>query len=327
MELTGIHHVSMFTANPAQNYEFYTKKMGMRLVKKTVNQDNTSSYHLFYGDERGNSGTLVTFFDIPHAARTHRGIGSISKVWLRVPDRAALEYWRDRLQGFTDQDYVINSLTGRDTLEFEDFEGLPLVLVSDEGNHGVPGGIPWDKSPVPKQFGIRGLGPVTLTVKDAEPTLRTLIDTMGFREIGRYASTVVGQPDIVVLETGKGGTGAEVHVEERHDLAPQKLGKGGVHHVAFRIPNDEEYVAWHERLESRGFKTTGLIDRYYFRSIYFNEPNGILFELATDGRGFTADEELEALGQRLALPPFLESERKNIVAKLNPLDTTYGGDA
>lgn len=322
MELTGIHHVSMFTANPAQNYEFYTKTMGMRLVKKTVNQDRTSLYHLFYGDERGNPGTQVTFFDIPHAARTHHGTSSISKVWLRVPDRAALEYWRDRLQKFTEQSYTIDARTGRDTLEFEDFEGLPLVLVSDEVNHGVPGGIPWDKSPVPKQLGIHGLGSVTLTVKDAEPTLRTLIDTMGFHEIGRYSSSIKGQPDIVILETGNGGTGAEVHVEERHDLDLQKLGKGGVHHVAFRIPNDEEYLAWHERLESKGFKTTGLIDRYYFRSIYFNEPNGILFELATDGRGFTADEDFEEMGKSLALPPFLEPERGKIEAKLKPLDTS-----
>ncbi|MFB5189831.1 ring-cleaving dioxygenase [Alicyclobacillus fastidiosus] len=320
--LTGIHHVSMFTANPRENYEFYTKTMGMRLVKKTVNQDRTSSYHLFYGDHRGAPGTQVTFFDIPRAARTHRGVSSISKIGLRVSNPRALEYWRDRLQGTSAGHLEIAAQMGRDVLDYEDFEGLPIVMVSDEGYAGGASGTPCDRSVVPPEFSIRGLGPVTFTVRDADPTLRTLIDVLGFREIGHYASRVTGQPDIRVLETGDGGTAAQVHVEERHDLEQQKLGRGGVHHVAFRVPTNEQYLAWYERVEAAGLKTTGLIDRYYFRSMYFREPSGIMIELATDGPGLTVDETLETLGENLVLPPFLEGQRASIEAKLPPFNTS-----
>lgn len=321
MELKGIHHVSVLTANAAKNFEFYTEALGMRLIKKTVNQDDTSSYHLFYGDERGNPGTELTFFDIPQAGQTHPGVRSISAVSLRVPDRDALNYWRDRLNELKIEHEGVALRAGRDTLAFHDIEGLPLVLVSDGDEKGVPGGTPWEKSPVPQRHGIRGLGPISLTVEDASRTARTLTDVMGFREAGQYPSRVAGQPDILVFATGDGGAGAEVHIEERHDLPPEVLGRGGVHHVAFRVPNDVEYEAWLERLETAGFRTSGFVNRYYFRSIYFRERNGILFELATDGPGFTTDEDFEHLGESLALPPFLEPQRPSIEARLHPLDT------
>lgn len=321
MELKGIHHVSVITGQAAKNFEFYTQNMGLRLIKKTVNQDDTSSYHLFYGDERGNPGTELTFFDIPHATRTTSGVSSISSVSLRVPNREALNQWQDRLNEFNIAHEGILSRAGRDTLAFRDFEGLGLILVADGDETGVPGGTPWEKSPVSKQNAIHGLGPVTLTVRDAERTARTLTDVMGFRENGQYASNVPGQPDILVFATGAGGAGAEVHLEERADLPFERLGSGGVHHVAFRVPNDEEYLAWLDRIQTAGFRTSGYVDRYYFKSIYFRERNGILFELATDGPGFTTDEDFEHLGETLALPPFLEPQRASIEAKLKPLVT------
>ncbi|MGV3489478.1 MAG: ring-cleaving dioxygenase [Tuberibacillus sp.] len=322
MELLGIHHVSALTKNAVKNVDFYTQILGMRLVKKTVNQDDTSSYHLFYGDEGGQPGTELTYFDIPFLAPTHPGVSNISNLSLRVPSDASLEYWQKRFEEFNVEHDPIQIRAGRKTLPFRDFEGGRFVLVSDEGVDGVEGGTPWEKSPVPKDFGIRGLGPVTLTVRKASKTIRVLTDILGFREAGHYDSFVEGHPDILVLTTGKGGTGAEVHIEERTDLPPVRLGRGGVHHVAFRVPNEEEYLKWHERLEAEGFRTSGLVDRYYFKSIYFREPNGILFELATDGPGFATDEDPKHLGERLALPPFLEPKRASIEAKLKPLDTS-----
>jgi glyoxalase family protein len=321
MELKGIHHVSALTANAAGNLEFYTQLLGLRLVKKTVNQDNTSSYHLFYGDRQGAPGTELTFFDIPNLAPTHRGTGSISNVGLRVPGPEALRYWQKRFAELGVQYGPIAEHGGRQSLAFRDCEGQNLMLVADSPEEGVPGGTPWEKSPVPAQWGIRGLGPVTLTVHNAEPTQRVLTDVLGFRQVGQYSSVAGSRRTVSVFATGAGGTGAEVHLEECPDLPRERLGRGGVHHVAFRVPYDEaEYKAWHERLESAGFHTSGLVDRYYFRSIYFREPGGILFELATDGPGFTGDEDIEHLGERLSLPPFLEAQRAEIEARLHPLE-------
>lgn len=322
MELKGIHHVSALTTKAAENVDFYTKTLGMRLIKKTVNQDDTSSYHLFYGDEVGNPGTELTFFDIPFLAPTHHGVSSISNLALRVPSDAALDFWQKRFENKNVEFDAIELRAGRKSLPFRDFEGGRFVLVSDEGVQGVAGGHPWDQSPVPLENGIRGLGPVTLTVRKAEKTAKVLTDILGFRESGQYASKIDGQPDILVFSTGEGGTGAEIHLEERSDLPPERLGRGGVHHVAFRVPNEQEYLEWFKRLEAAGFHTSGLVDRFYFRSIYFREPNGILFELATDGPGFATDEDPEHLGEKLALPPFLEPKRASIEAKLKPLDTS-----
>lgn len=321
MELMGIHHVSALTAQASRNVDFYTQNLGMRLVKKTVNQDDTSSYHLYYGDELGHPGTTLTFFDIPNLAPNSPGVSSISIVSLRVSNQEALRYWEDRFQALQVDHDGIRSHAGRASLPFRDFEGHRLQLVADDNPPGVPGGTPWEKSPVPVRWGIRGLGPVTLTVRDAEPTARVLVDILGFREVGQIPAQIESQPDILIFTTGAGGAGAEVHVEERSDLPPERLGRGGVHHVAFRVPDQQEYEAWNQHLEAAGFVTSGLVDRYYFQSIYFREPNGILFELATDGPGFATDEAPDQLGKTLALPPFLEPHRKSIEAKLQPLQT------
>ncbi|RLQ96074.1 ring-cleaving dioxygenase [Falsibacillus albus] len=321
MELKGIHHVSAITAKAPENFKFYTNVLGLRLIKKTVNQDDTSVYHLFYGDEVGNPGTELTFFEIPMAAKNHEGNNSISALSLRVPNDGALSYWAARFDEFgVDHEEVI-ARAGRKTMAFKDFEGQRFILVSDENNKGVSGGIPWEHSPIPQEFAIRGLGPVKLTVPYAEATGGVLMDVMGFRKKGSYPSEIEGQPDILVFETGEGGSGAEVHVEERKDLAPERPGRGGVHHVAFRVDNEEELRKWIDHIKQSRYPNSGFVDRFYFKSLYFREPNGILFELATDGPGFATDEELDHLGESLALPPFLEPQRKQIEARLKPLNT------
>ncbi|WP_010272197.1 ring-cleaving dioxygenase [Paenibacillus senegalensis] len=321
MNVTGIHHLSAMTANAKGNYDFYTKVLGLRLVKKTVNQDDTSVYHLFYGDEKGNPGTELTFFDIPRAARTYEGVNSISATSLRVADDEALRYWENRLNEHGVDAEPIREFAGRNVILFRDPEGQRLVLVSDEHNEGVPGGKPWAQSPVPVEYGILGLGPVKLTVRNAEPTVKTL-ELLGFREKNRIAPLKEGQPDIIVMETGAGGSGAEVHVEPRRDLPMERLGKGGVHHVAFRVNNLEELHAWIDQVNQERIANSGFVERFYFRSLYFREPNGILFELATDGPGFATDEPLETLGESLSLPPYLEHLREKIESTLAPLDTT-----
>ncbi|MFE8699418.1 ring-cleaving dioxygenase [Cytobacillus sp. FJAT-54145] len=316
--IKGQHHVSAITADAKRNYDFYTKTLGLRLVKKTVNQDDTSVYHLFYADERGNPGTDLTFFEIPRAGQTRYGTNSISTTSLRVPNDEALQYWKKRFEenGVEHEDILTHS--GRATLAFKDFEGQRLMLVSDEHNEGVAGGTPWDKSPVPVEHAIIGLGPVMLTVAKLDNTAKILTHVLGFREKRTYKN---GDHELVVFETGEGGTGAEIHVEERPDLPVERPGRGSVHHVAFRVESQEELNKWVDYLKELRIPNSGFVERYYFKSLYFREPNGILYELATDGPGFEGDEPFEHLGEGLALPPYFESQRESIEAKLKPLDT------
>lgn len=323
MQLTGLHHVSAITADIKSNYDFFTDVLGLRLVKKTVNQDDPSSYHLFYADGLGSPGTEVTFFDIPSSRPLEPGTNSISQVALRVADAEALSYWQERFKQFGVDHGSLRTSAGRIELPFRDDEGQRLSLVVTANEVGVPGGFPWEHSTVPQQFGIEGLGPVTLTVRHLEPSAAVLTDVLRFKHIGEYEAMDQGpNRQIQVFSTGDGGAGAEVHVDERSDIPIERLGHGGMHHVAFRVPDDpDQYEAWHQRIEEAGLRTSGLVDRYYFRSIYFREPNGILYELATDGPGFTSDEELERLGERLALPPFLEPRRDAIEKGLKPLST------
>ncbi|AQQ52104.1 ring-cleaving dioxygenase [Planococcus lenghuensis] len=318
MKLEGIHHVSAITADADKNHDFFTRILGMRLVKKSVNQDNTSSYHLFYADAKGTPGTDMTYFDIPMAGRTYPGVSSISNTSFRVKSPEALDYWIRRFDEFNVPHGEISERFGRQVLSFQDFEGSRLLLTVDDGT-GIPYGIPWTKADVPEEFAVVGLGPVTLTVRKAESTAAVLTDIMNFKEIGSYEAFESGMPDIQVFSTGEGGPAGEVHLETRTDLPPERPGRGSVHHVAFRVKTYEEYAKWNGYLNEHGFRTSGEVDRYYFKAIYFREPNGILFELSTDEPGFATDEPLESLGEELALPPFLEPRRKQIEASLRPL--------
>ncbi|MFB7141342.1 ring-cleaving dioxygenase [Gottfriedia sp. NPDC056225] len=320
MELLGIHHVSLLTGMAEKNYEFYTKILGMRLVKKTVNQDNTSSYHLFYGDAKANPGTEITFFDIPNIGNSYPGHSIISSTSLRVATTDSLNYWKDRFTKLNISHDQISKRANRDTLAFRDFEGTSLILVADNGETGVAPGTPWNQSDIPTEHGILGLGPVTLTVKDSSPTSRILTEVLGFKLVGTYPSLDGNFANIEVYKIGLGGAGAEVHLEERPDLPRARPGRGSVHHVAFRVPNIEEYDKWAEEINSLGIMNSGKVERYYFKALYFREPNHILFELSTDTPGFDVDEHIDTLGERLALPPFLEPNRAEIEASLRPLD-------
>jgi glyoxalase family protein len=317
MQLRGFHHLTAVTADAPGNHKFYTEVLGLRLVKKTVNQDDVSAYHLFYADGEGTPGTDITFFDWP-AAPERRGNRSVSRTGFRVNSEASLHWWSERLRESEVRRGEIGARDGRPTLDFEDFEGQRLSLVLDEGEGGAH---PWERSPVPAEHQIRGLGPVTISVPGIEATARILTDIMGMARTRSYASMAGGPANVQVFEMAGGGPACELHVAHEPELPPARLGAGGVHHVAFRTPTPKEYEGWIERLGRSGIASSGPVDRYYFRSLYFREPNGILFEIATDGPGFAADEPREALGNRLALPPFLEARRGEIEAGLRPLET------
>ena len=314
MQLTGIHHLTAVSADAPGNVKFYTGPLGMRLVKKTVNQDDVSAYHLFYADGMASPGSDLTFFDFP-TSPARSGNHSISRTGLRVAGRASLEWWQKRLRDSATKAGDIVERDGRLTFDFEDHEGQRLSLVDDGG---MGESHPWARSPVPAEHQIRGLGPITMTVPDLAPTELVLTHVMNMRKVRDYSHPESNRDRVYVFEMGAGGPGAELHVAVRPDLVPAQPGAGGVHHVAFRTP-DVEYDSWAKRLRELRVPNSGKVDRFWFRSLYFREPNGILFELASDGPGFAVDEPMDKLGETLVLPPFLEPRRKEIEAGLKPL--------
>ena len=313
MQLTGIHHLTAISAKPRDNLAFYKGLLGLRLVKKTVNQDDVSAYHLFYADSKGSPGTDITFFDFP-AAPERRGANSIARTALRVAGKASLAFWRERLKQASGVVGDIKEIDGRLTLPFEDGEGQRLALIDDGG---AGSSSPWERSSVPAEHQIRGLGPITLNVRELGRTAKVLTEVMNMRRVRDYASV---DGEVHVFAMGEGGPTAELHVIEGKDLPQATQGAGGVHHVAFRTPDETQYHAWTARLTELRIPNSGEIDRFYFRSLYFREPNGILFEIATDGPGFASDEPLESMGEKLALPPFLEPRRAEIEAGLKPIE-------
>lgn len=315
MTLTGIHHVTAISANAPQNRRFYADTMGMRLVKKTVNQDDTSAYHLFYADGAGSPGTDLTFFDWP-AQPARRGTNAIVRTALRVADDASLEYWRERLAQAGIKASPVRAVNGRAAVDFEDPEGQRLTLVVDGGD--IPF-VVWEKSQVPARHQIRGLGPVTISVPKLERTEVVLTKLLGLERAGSYRDAAHASGEIHVFTIGEGGPAAELHVAVEPDAPQGREGAGGVHHLALRTPTFADYDAWAERLKAAGYPNSGPIDRFYFRSLYLREPNGILIEIATDEPGFSADEPAETMGEKLALPPFLEPRRAQIEAGLKPL--------
>ena len=318
MQLTGIHHLTAVTADVRANRDFYTQTLGLRLVKKTVNQDDVSSYHLFYADGKASPGTDITFFDWP-SQRERRGGSSIVRTSFRVADAASLNYWKDRFAQHHIAHSDITRRDGRATLDFEDGEGQRLSLVVDEMERETH---PWKKSPVPAEHQIRGLGPIVISVPALEPTQMILTQVLNMRPARQYTARSsegsLKERAVHVFAMGQGGPAAELHVMIEPELRRAQLGAGGVHHVAFRVPTFEEYDQWNDRLRKFNQRSSGPVDRFYFRSLYFREPSGILFELATDGPGFAADEAMESLGEKLALPPFLEGQRESIEAGLKP---------
>jgi len=316
MQLTGIHHLTAISADAKANVDFYTRQLGLRLVKKTVNQDDVTAYHLFYADGLGSPGTDMTFFDWP-AAPERRGTNSIARTAFRVGGEPSLDWWAGRFSDTGIANTGVKLRDGRATILFEDPEGQRLALV-DDGAMGEA--HPCDRSPVPAEHQIRGLGPITLSVPDLTPTDAILTKVMNMTSVREYGAAADGTGARVhVYEMGEGGPAAELHVAVEPGLPRARSGRGGAHHVAFRTPTDITYTQWVERLGSLGIPNSGKVDRFYFESLYFREPNGILFEIATDGPGFASDEPLESLGEKLSLPPFLEHRRVEIEAGLKPI--------
>ncbi len=312
-KLGGIHHVSSLSAHIGRSHDFYTRVLGLRPVIRTVNQDEPTMYHLFFGDGAGSPGSDMTVFDIPHAAPEYRGNNSISATTFRVAGAGTLGWWAERLTRLGVGHGGITNRDGRAVLDFEDFEGTLLALL-DDGGAGPA--FPWEGSPVPAAHQIRGLGHTVITVPALEPTDRFLTTALGLRPVRSYP--VAGTPFLVhVYAMGAGGPSAEVHVTVRDDLPRARYGAGGVHHVALRVPEGGVMSDWVARLDELGYENSGIVDRHYFTSVYVREPGHVLFELATDGPGFEVDGPID--GERLSLPPFLEPRRAQIVAALTPL--------
>ena len=332
LSLTGLHHVSALTGQAQANQDFYTQVLGLRLVCKTVNQDDTSSYHLFYGDETGAPGTEVTFFDLPRARALREGTGLITGTSLRVRGIDTLRWWTDRFAAHDVLHTTVYERAGRPVVTFYDPEGQRLHLVDDsEDVDRVPDTTPWPESPVPEEHAIRGLGPTEITIGELDPTRIVLVDLMGFREARAYTATAHDDPmaddvhrlstqppdEAFVFETGPGGVASELHVVVRPDAPRGWLGRGGVHHVALRTPDEGTIRAWRKRIDAAGLDISPVIDRHYFHSIYVREPGGILIEIATDtGAPFPVD---EADAGTVTLPPKLEPQRDEIEATLTPL--------
>jgi glyoxalase family protein len=306
--VTGIHHVTCIAGDPQENVDFYTGTLGMRLVKKSVNQDVPDTYHLFYADGEGHPGADLTFFPWPKLPPVQKGAGLAVEVSLAIP-KGSLEYWEDRLAttGANTGDREVRH--GEHALRLTDPHGLELALVEtgDEREFG-----PWSQSPVPPAHQIRGLHAVRLWERDVAQTASFLAETMGFAMVGeengwrRYA--IAG-----------GGSGRHLDIRAMPNEQRGSWGTGGIHHVAWRVPDDATELAVRERLAAAKRRPTEVIDRFWFKSVYFLEPGGVLFEIATDGPGFAVDEDLATLGEHLVLPPWLEPHRREIEDALPPL--------
>lgn len=317
MQLNGIHHVTAVSARIGVNLDFYTRVLGLRLVKKSVNQDDVSAYHLFYADKVGTPGTDMTFFDWEQAGRDQRGTDSIVSTAFRVNGRAALEYWVQRLEAHNAPHQGIQEFAGRAILPFEDPEGQRLVLV-DDGGAAFEGEI-WEETEVPIEYALRGFYAVMLSTPKLDYIAPILTDILGFELGGVHANFYPDSGKVSFYTMAGGGPGRELWVAEEPGKQMAFTGAGGVHHVAFRVADGEAQQQWRQRIMGAGLRVSEQIDRFYFQSIYFRISRGILFEIATDGPGFAADEAPESLGEKLALPPFLEGQRAAIEAGLKPI--------
>ncbi|MET3683307.1 glyoxalase family protein [Alkalibacillus flavidus] len=312
--LKGMHHVTAITSSAEENYNFFTYTLGMRLVKKTVNQDDIQTYHLFFADDKGSAGTDMTFFDFPGVPKGSHGTDEIYLTSFRVPSDAALDYWVKRFDRLGVEHDGIQTQFGKQVLPFEDFDEQQYQLISDENDNGVASGTPWQDGPIPLEYAITGLGPLHVRISDIERMKLVLERVYGFTEIAQADG-------YYLFEVGEGGNGAQVIIEHNDDLPKARQGYGTVHHAAFRVSDEDELKQWLDVYNQVGLPNSGLVDRFYFQSLYARVAPQILFELATDGPGFMGDEPYETLGEKLALPPFFEDKREEIEAKVRHIDT------
>ncbi|KWU63492.1 glyoxalase [Bacillus mycoides] len=310
-EIKGHHHISMVTKNANENNHFYKNVLGLRRVKMTVNQDDPSMYHLFYGDKTGSPGTELSFFEMPLVGKTYRGTNAITRIGLLVPSKDSLHYWKARFEEFGVKHSEMTTYANRPALKFEDSEGLRFVLLVSNGEK-VEHWETWEKSEVPAEHQIQGMGSVEMTVRRLDKLASTLTDIFGYTEVSR-------SDEEAIFQSIKGEAFGEIVVKYL-DGPTEKPGRGSIHHLAIRVKNSEELAYWEEQVMQKGFHSSGIIDRFYFKSLYFRESNGILFEIATDGPGFTVDGDVEHLGEKLDLPSFLEDQRAEIEANLAPIE-------
>jgi glyoxalase family protein len=302
--IPGIHHVTAIAGDPQANVDFYHSVLGQRMVKTTVNFDDPGTYHFYYGDREGTPGTIMTFFPWPGARRGVPGNGEIGAVAYSIA-ASSLDYWQDRLASHDVPLGQLQSRFGSTVLPFRDPDGMALEFVVDEAQgHRV-----WLDGPIPVQHVLRGFFGVTLWVRQAEPTVHLLTEEMGYHVVGQEGARwrLAGDPE---------AAGHYVDLLVRPDLPRGQMGAGSVHHVAFRTRDDAEQLAYQQRLRDAGYQVTPVRDRQYFHSIYFREPGGVLFEIATDPPGFTLDETVSGLGSALKLPRWLEPQRREIEASL-----------
>jgi glyoxalase family protein len=308
--MSGIHHVTAISGRADRNLDFFTRTLGLRLVKKTVNFDDPGTYHLYYGDEQGQPGTILTFFPWEHAAAGQLGVGETQETAFRIP-AASVGFWTHRLveKGVP---HALERRFGESVLTFTDPDGMRFALVGVAGAATEKG---WDGGGIPSEHAIRGFHGVTLLLNTAAPTAAILTDVFGFREVAREGA--------LARYRGDAPLGGHVDLREAGDFPRGRMGRGSVHHIAFRAVDDAMQAAMAKKLVAdHGMHPTDQKDRNYFRSIYFREPNGILFEIATDQPGFAVDEPASVLGRALMLPRFLEPRRAEIEAKLPPLHET-----
>lgn len=304
-DITGIHHVTAIAGDPQENLDFYAGVLGMRLVKKSVNQDMPGTYHLFYADAEGHPGTDLTFFPWPDVPPARQGIGLGSEISLAIPPRS-LEYWSERLARYGVRVGEPELRRGERVLPLTDAHGLQLALIETADQREF---TPWARGPVPEERQIRGLHAVRLWERDLGATSGFLIGALGFESLGEEAGWHR-------FGVGGGGSGRHLEIRELPNVPRGAWGTGSMHHVAWRIPDESTELRVRERVAAARRRPTEVIDRFWFKSVYFTEPGGVLFEIATDGPGFTADEPLATLGEQLVLPPWLESQRRQIEAGL-----------
>ena len=307
--ITGLHHVTSIAGPAAENLEFYTSTLGMRLVKKSVNQDDPGTYHLFYADAEGTPGTDVTFFPWDAMAPGRKGTGLTVELALAVPG-GSLDFWRSRLTKLAVKVGELEDRFGERALPITDPHGLELALVESADAREF---APWERSPVSAHLQIQGLHAVRLWEADRVATETFLTDVLGFA----YAGDESGWRR---YSLGGGGSGRLLELRERPGVRRGTWGRGSVHHVAWRVPDETVQHEVQVRVAEAGLRPTPVIDRFWFRSVYFREPGGALFEVATDGPGFAVDEDPSALGEQLVLPPWLEPKRDRIEAVLPALE-------